>query len=150
MEGRGEHVMTARGHPGTQLSCPTGLPGSHPCPRHWSPTSRNLSRKSRAWAGLPLALIMPAPGIVPVLRLSPQKGAEVVSGQPSASPAPRVDYFKKFLFYIEIWLIHSTLLVSGVQQSDSVMYAQVSVILKILFPFRLLYNMEQRIPCTLE
>ena len=150
MEGRGERVMTAGGHPGTQLSCPAGLPGSHPHPRHWSPTSRNLSRKSRAWAGLPLALIMPAPGIMPVLRPGPQNGAEVVSGQPSASPAPRVDYFLKFLFYIEIWLIHNILLVSGVQQSDSVMYTQVSVVFKILFPFRLLHNIEQGIPCTIE
>ena len=149
MEGRGERVMTAGGHPGTQLSCPTGLPGSHPHARHWSPTSRNLSRKSQAWAGLPLLLIMPAPGIMPALRPGPQNGAEVVSGQPSASPAPRVDYFFKFLFYIEIWLIH-ILLVSGVQQSGSVMYTQVSVIFKIIFPFSLFHNIEQRIPCTIE
>ena len=37
------------------------------------------------------------------------------------------------------------MLVSGVQQSDSVI--QVPILFQILFPFRLLQNVEQSFPC---
>ena len=49
--------------------------------------------------------------------------------------------FFNFLFYIGIWLISNDMLVSGVQQSDSVIH--LPVLFPILFPFRLLYNIEQ-------
>ena len=89
------------GHPGTQLSCPAGLPGSHPRSHHLSPTSRNLSRKPRAWTGLLLVLIMPAPGIMPVLRPGPQNSAEVVSGQPSAAQPQELIILKNSYFILE-------------------------------------------------
>ena len=40
-------------------------------------------------------------------------------------------------------MISNVGLVSGVQQSDSVIHIHVSILLKILFPFRLLHNSEQ-------
>ena len=40
-------------------------------------------------------------------------------------------------------LINDVVLVSGVQQSDSVVHIHVSVLFQILFPFRLLQNIEQ-------
>ena len=39
------------------------------------------------------------------------------------------------------------MLVSGVQQSDSVMYTHVPIIFEILFPFRLLQNIEPSSLC---
>ena len=39
------------------------------------------------------------------------------------------------------------MLVAGVQQSDSVMHIQVSILLQILFPFRLLQNIGQSSLC---
>ena len=38
-------------------------------------------------------------------------------------------------------------LVSGVQQSDSVMHILVSILFQILFPFGLLHNIEQGTLC---
>ena len=38
-------------------------------------------------------------------------------------------------------------LVLGVQQSDSVMHILVSILFQILFPFRLLHNIEQSTLC---
>ena len=53
--------------------------------------------------------------------------------------------FLKFLFYIEIELINNVVLVSGVQQSDSIIHVHVSA----LFSFRLL-SIEQSIEqCSL-
>ena len=39
------------------------------------------------------------------------------------------------------------MLVSGVQQRDSVIYIHVSILFQILFPFRLLHNIEQSSLC---
>ena len=39
------------------------------------------------------------------------------------------------------------MLVSGVQQSDSVIHIHVSILFQILFPFRLLHNIEQSSLC---
>ena len=39
------------------------------------------------------------------------------------------------------------MLVSGVQQSDSVIHIHVSILFQILFPFRLLHNIGQRSLC---
>ena len=44
-------------------------------------------------------------------------------------------------------MIKNVVLVSGVQQSDSVIHIHVSVLFKILFPFRLLHNIEQSSLC---
>ena len=40
-------------------------------------------------------------------------------------------------------MINNVMLVSGVQQSDSVIHIHVSILFQILFPFRLLQNLEQ-------
>ena len=55
--------------------------------------------------------------------------------------------FKKFLFYIGVELINNVVLVSGVQQSDSVMHIYISILFQILFPFRLLQSIEQSSLC---
>ena len=39
------------------------------------------------------------------------------------------------------------MLVSSVQRSDSVTHVHVCILFQILFPFRLLYNIEQSSPC---
>ena len=39
------------------------------------------------------------------------------------------------------------MIVSGVQQSDSVIHIHVSILFQILFPFRLLHNIEQSSLC---
>ena len=49
-----------------------------------------------------------------------------------------VIYFFIFLFYIEVYLISNVVLVSVVQQSDSVIY----VMKKIIFHYRLLQDIE--------
>ena len=41
-----------------------------------------------------------------------------------------------------IELINNIVLVSGVQQSDSVMHIHISILFQILFPFTLLQNIE--------
>ena len=51
--------------------------------------------------------------------------------------------FLKILFYIGVELINTIVLVSGVQQSDSVIHIHVSILFQILFPFRLLQSIEQ-------
>ena len=40
-------------------------------------------------------------------------------------------------------LVNDAVLVSGIQPSDSVIHMHVSVLLQILFPFRLLLNIKQ-------
>ena len=44
-------------------------------------------------------------------------------------------------------MINNVVLVSGVQQSDSVIHIHVSILFQILFPFRLLENIEQSSLC---
>ena len=55
--------------------------------------------------------------------------------------------FLNFLFYIGVELINNVVLVSGVQQSDSVTHIHVSVLSQILFPIRLLQSIEQGSLC---
>ena len=43
--------------------------------------------------------------------------------------------FLKFLFYIGVELINNVVIVSGVQQSDSVIHIHVSILFQILFPW---------------
>ena len=44
-------------------------------------------------------------------------------------------------------MINNVMLVSGVQQSDSVIHIYVSILFQILFPFKLLHNIEQSSLC---
>ena len=44
-------------------------------------------------------------------------------------------------------MINNIVLVSGVQQSDSVIHIEVSILFQIPFPFRLLQNTEQSSLC---
>ena len=44
-------------------------------------------------------------------------------------------------------MINSVVLVSGVQQSDSVIHIHVSILFQILFTFRLLQSIEQSSLC---
>ena len=44
-------------------------------------------------------------------------------------------------------MINNVVLVSGVQQSDSVIHIHVSFLFQVLFPFRLLQNIEQSSLC---
>ena len=44
-------------------------------------------------------------------------------------------------------MINNVVIVSGVQQSDSVIHIHVSILFQILSPFRLLYNIEQSSLC---
>ena len=55
--------------------------------------------------------------------------------------------FIKFLFYIRVYLINNVVLVSGVQQTDSVIHIHVSILFQIIFLFRLLQNIEQSSLC---
>ena len=57
-------------------------------------------------------------------------------------------YFLTFLFYIGVELINNVVLISGVQQSDSVIHIHVAILFQILFPFRLLHNTEQSSLCN--
>jgi len=50
--------------------------------------------------------------------------------------------FKKILFYITLESLYNAVLVSGVQHSDSATHTHVPILSQILFPFRLLQNIE--------
>ena len=52
-----------------------------------------------------------------------------------------------FFFLIGKQLINNGVLVSGIQQSDSVIHIDASILFQILFPFRLLENTEQSSLC---
>jgi len=43
-------------------------------------------------------------------------------------------FFGNFLFYIGVKLINDVVIVSGIQQSDSVKHIHVAIIFEILFP----------------
>ena len=53
--------------------------------------------------------------------------------------------FKKF--FIGVYLIYNVVLVSGVQQSESVIHIHISTFLKILFPYRSLWSIEKSSLC---
>ena len=44
-------------------------------------------------------------------------------------------------------MINNAVLLSGVQRNDSVVHIHLSILFKILFPFRLLCNIEQSSLC---
>ena len=52
-----------------------------------------------------------------------------------------------FVFYIGVELINNVVLMSGVQQSDSVIHIYVSILFQILFPFRLFQKIERSSLC---
>ena len=56
-------------------------------------------------------------------------------------------YFLTFLFCIRVQLINNVVLVSDVQQSDSIILIHVSILFQILFLIRLLQNIEQSSLC---
>ena len=58
-----------------------------------------------------------------------------------------LSFFSFLKFYIGVQLIKNVVLVSGVQQSDSVIHIHVSIRFQILFPVRLLQNIEQNSLC---
>ena len=52
-----------------------------------------------------------------------------------------------FFFLIEVYLIYSVVLVSGVQQSEQVIHIHISILFQILFPYRSLQSIEQTSLC---
>ena len=48
-----------------------------------------------------------------------------------------------FSFYMGEQLVNNVVLASGIQESDLVIHTHVSILFQILFPFRLLQNIEQ-------
>ena len=52
-------------------------------------------------------------------------------------------YFFNFLLHIGAWFINNDVSASGTQQSDSNIHTRVPILFQILFPFRLLNNIEQ-------
>ena len=51
-------------------------------------------------------------------------------------------------FFVLYWsIVNNVVLVSGVEQSDSVIRIHVSILSQIIFPFRLLQNIEDRSLC---
>ena len=55
--------------------------------------------------------------------------------------------FKSFFFLIGIQLIYNVVLVSGVQQNDSIIHIHISILFQIIFPFRLLQSIKQSSLC---
>ena len=53
-----------------------------------------------------------------------------------------------FFFYIGVQLIYNVVLVSAVQQSDSVIHIHISILFQIPFPFSLLQSTEQSSLCS--
>ena len=50
--------------------------------------------------------------------------------------------FLKFLFHIGVQLINNVVLVTDVQQSDSVIHIHVSILFQTLFPFNFKYQFK--------
>ena len=48
---------------------------------------------------------------------------------------------------MEVQLINNVMIVSGIQQSDSVIHIHTFILFQILFPFRLLWSTEQDSLC---
>ena len=56
-------------------------------------------------------------------------------------------FFFYFLFLIEVYLMNSVTLVSGIQPNDSVTRIHISVLFHMLSPCSLLHNTEQNCTC---
>ena len=59
----------------------------------------------------------------------------------------RYHIFFLVLFYFGVYLFNNVVLVSGVQQRDSVAHIYLAILLQIIFPFRLLQSIEQSSLC---
>ena len=110
-------------------SCPAHSP-------HFSSLSPLLPSSMPTLAALTTALEKPAE-IVLCLSLSPEQNLHDLH------------------FVILFWLFNNVVLVSGIQQSDSAIYIHASTLFQIIFPFRLLQNIEQHFcailgPCWLS
>ena len=49
-------------------------------------------------------------------------------------------FFSIFKIFIEVQLIYNVVVISVVQQSDSVLHTNISILFQILFPYRLSQN----------
>ena len=58
-------------------------------------------------------------------------------------------FFFNFLIYTEVYLINNSVMVLGVQQSDSVIHIHVFILFQVLFLLRLLYNVEESSLCSI-
>ena len=56
-------------------------------------------------------------------------------------------YFLFYFIFIGVQLIYNVVLVSGVQQSESVIHIHISTLFQILFPYRSLQRIEQSSLC---
>ena len=94
----------------------------------------------------------PRPGLEPV---SPALAGRFSTTAPPGKPPSCL--FKKFLFYIGAQLINNVVLLSGVQQSDSVIHIHISIFFQILFPLKGeqnnnlgYYRILSRVPCAIQ
>ena len=62
-------------------------------------------------------------------------------------PVVLFSFFLIYLFYIGVHLINNVVIILGVQQSDSVYTYPCTYSFQIIFPFRLLRNIQQSSPC---
>ena len=59
-------------------------------------------------------------------------------------------YEYNMIFSIEVWLIYSVVLVSGVQQNDSDKYIYIYVFVYRLFSHIGYYRILSRVPCAIQ
>ena len=77
--------------------------------------------------------------------MQPHRGHSLLSGIALHS---YTDFKKKnLLLYIGVYFINNVMLVSVVQQSDSVIHIHISILFQTLFPFKLLHNIKQSSLC---
>ena len=87
-------------------------------------------------------------GILPDQGSNPHPLHRQADSQPlHHQGSPSSFFFLNFVFYMGVLLINNVVIASGVQQSDSFIHICVSVLFQILFPFRLLHNIEQSSLC---
>ena len=125
------------------------------------PSSMGSSRQEY-WSRLPCPTPgdLPNPEIKPKSLMSPAVAGRFFTLVQTRKPllherafqsTPRgqisIKFFFPFLFYIRVYLMNNVTLISGVQQSDSVMHTCVSILFQILFPIRLLQNIKQSSLC---
>ena len=77
-------------------------------------------------------------------NLIPGLGTSICCGR-----APNFFYMLFSQSFIEVYLIYNVVMISAVQQSDSVIHGRTSILFQILFPHRWSQNMG-RVLCALE
>ena len=80
------------------------------------------------------------PAAVCSTLLRPQLRDGQASGDPGESKSPLSLFF--FFNFIGVWLIYNVLLVSSVQQSDSVIHIRIFILFQIFFLYILSQNIE--------